>query len=36
MSQFKNAVICIDDDPMILQVLGFQMEKFLNDSDTII
>ena len=36
MSQFKNAIICIDDDPMILQVLGFQMEKFLNDSDTII
>lgn len=36
MSQFKNAVICIDDDPMILQVLGFQMEKFLNYSDTII
>ena len=36
MSQFQNAVICIDDDPMILQVLGFQMEKFLNHSDTII
>ena len=36
MSQFRNAVICIDDDPMILQVLGFQMEKFLNHSDTII
>ena len=36
MSHFQNAVICIDDDPMILQVLGFQMEKFLNHSDTII
>ena len=36
MSQFRNAVICIDDDPMILQVLGFQIEKFLNHSDTII
>ena len=36
MSQFRHAVICIDDDPMILQVLGFQMEKFLNHSDTII
>ncbi len=36
MSQFRHAVICIDDDPLILQVLGFQMEKFLNHSDTII
>jgi CheY-like chemotaxis protein len=36
MSQFRHAVICIDDDPMILQVLGFQMEKFLSHSDTII
>jgi len=36
MSQFKNAVICIDDDPMILQVLGFQMEKHLDTSDTLI
>ena len=36
MSQFRHAVICIDDDPMILQVLVFQMEKFLSHSDTII
>ena len=33
MKDIKRAVICIDDDPMILQVLGFQLEKLLNMSD---
>ena len=36
MSQINNAVICIDDDPMILQVLGFQLEKFIDASNTLI
>ena len=36
MSQINKAVICIDDDPMILQVLSFQLDKFINSSDTLI
>tara|TARA_B100000767_G_scaffold274946_1_gene309704 strand:+ start:846 stop:1247 length:402 start_codon:yes stop_codon:yes gene_type:complete len=36
MSQIRNAIICIDDDPMILQVLGFQLEKFIDSSNTLI
>jgi CheY-like chemotaxis protein len=36
MSQIRNAIICIDDDPMILQVLGFQLEKFIDTSHTLI
>ena len=36
MSQFNKAVICIDDDPMILQVLSFQLEKLIDSSDTLI
>ena len=36
MSQINKAVICIDDDPMILQVLGFQLEKFIDASNTLI
>tara|TARA_B100000902_G_C27221983_1_gene870177 strand:+ start:951 stop:1373 length:423 start_codon:yes stop_codon:yes gene_type:complete len=36
MSEIKKAVICVDDDPMILQVLGFQLEKLIDSSDTMI
>ena len=36
MSQVTNAIICIDDDPMILQVLGFQLEKLVDSSNTLI
>lgn len=36
MSQFNKAVICIDDDPMILQVLSFQLEKLIDSSETLI
>jgi len=36
MSQINKAVICIDDDPMILQVLSFQLEKFIDSSETLI
>lgn len=32
---FKNALICVDDDPMILQVLSFQIEKLINTSETL-
>ena len=34
-SQFKNALVCVDDDPMILQVLSFQLEKHINTSETL-
>ena len=36
MSLINKAVICIDDDPMILQVLSFQLEKFIDSSETLI
>ena len=36
MGQVTKAVICIDDDPMILQVLGFQLEKLIDSSNTLI
>tara|TARA_B100001287_G_C22686102_1_gene533742 strand:- start:4076 stop:4492 length:417 start_codon:yes stop_codon:yes gene_type:complete len=36
MSQMNKVVICIDDDPMILQVLSFQLEKFIDSSNTLI
>ena len=36
MSQINKAVICIDDDPMILQVLSFQLEKLIDSSETLI
>ena len=32
---FKNAIVCVDDDPMILQVLSFQIEKHINTSETL-
>ena len=36
MSLINKAIICIDDDPMMLQVLGFQLGKFIDTSDTLI
>ena len=36
MGQVTKAIICIDDDPMILQVLGFQLEKLIDSSNTLI
>jgi CheY-like chemotaxis protein len=35
IDQFKNAVICVDDDPLILQVLSFQMDKHINKQETL-
>ena len=30
MKELRYAVICVDDDPMILQVLAFQLDKILD------
>jgi CheY-like chemotaxis protein len=34
--EFKYAVVCIDDDPHILQVLGFQLEKIIDGTSTLV
>jgi CheY-like chemotaxis protein len=36
MNELKYAVICIDDDPYILQMLGFQLEKYIDRRSTVI
>lgn len=36
MNDLKYAVICVDDDPYILQMLGFQLEKFIDKRSTVI
>ena len=36
MMEFKYAVICVDDDPYILQMLGFQLSKIMDQKCTLI
>ncbi|MEY4604130.1 MAG: hypothetical protein RIT43_1422 [Bacteroidota bacterium] len=36
MDGIKYAVICVDDDPIILQLIDFQMKKLVNESSTIV
>ena len=36
MTDFKYAVICVDDDPYILQMLGFQLSKIMDQKCTLI
>lgn len=36
MSEMKCAVVCVDDDPYILQMLGFQLSKIMDQSQTLI
>jgi len=36
MSELKYAVVCIDDDPLILQVLAFQLNKILDSKNILI
>lgn len=31
MNNFKYAIICVDDDPLILQVLNFQLSKSIDE-----
>lgn len=35
MSTIKYALICADDDPIVLQMLGFQLEKIIDPSVTV-
>jgi len=30
MSTIKYALVCADDDPIVLQMLGFQLEKIID------
>lgn len=32
----KYAVVCVDDDPFILQMLGFQLGKIVNEKFTLV
>lgn len=36
MTEFKYAVVCVDDDPYILQMLGFQLSKVMDQKFTLI
>tara|TARA_B110000483_G_scaffold215464_1_gene266157 strand:+ start:116 stop:523 length:408 start_codon:yes stop_codon:yes gene_type:complete len=36
MTEMKCAVVCVDDDPYILQMLGFQLSKIMDQSYTLI
>jgi DNA-binding NtrC family response regulator len=35
-SAIKYAVVCVDDDPNILQMLGFQLDKIINGKSTLV
>ena len=36
MNEIKYAVICVDDDPYILQMLGFQLGKIVDQTFTLV
>jgi CheY-like chemotaxis protein len=36
MTELRYAVICVDDDPLILQVLSFQLEKIIDKKCTLL
>ncbi len=36
MNDIKYAVVCVDDDPYILQMLGFQLGKILDQKCTLL
>ncbi len=36
MTELKYAVVCIDDDPYILQMLGFQLSKIIDHKCTLL
>jgi CheY-like chemotaxis protein len=36
MNELRYAVICVDDDPMILQVLAFQLDKILDNKSVLV
>ena len=36
MKELRYAVVCVDDDPMILQVLSFQLDKILDSKSVLV
>jgi YesN/AraC family two-component response regulator len=36
MTELKYAVVCVDDDPYILQMLGFQLSKIIDQKCTLL
>jgi CheY-like chemotaxis protein len=36
MNELRYAVVCVDDDPLILQVLSFQLEKIIDKKCTLL
>ena len=36
MNELKYAVVCVDDDPYILQMLGFQLSKVIDQKFTLL
>ena len=36
MDELKYAVVCVDDDPYILQMLGFQLGKIVDQKCTLL
>jgi CheY-like chemotaxis protein len=36
MQEIRYAVICVDDDPLILQVLSFQLQKIIDKKCTLL
>ena len=36
MNELKYAVVCVDDDPYILQMLGFQLSKIIDQNCTLL
>jgi YesN/AraC family two-component response regulator len=36
MTELKYAVVCVDDDPYILQMLGFQLSKIIDNKCTLL
>lgn len=36
MTELKYAVVCVDDDPYILQMLGFQLSKIIDHKCTLL
>ena len=36
MEKIKYAIVCVDDDPIILQMLSFQLQKYIDGESTLI
>jgi CheY-like chemotaxis protein len=36
MEKLKYAIVCVDDDPTILQMISFQLQKYIDEECTLI